>query len=486
MKVAHRIRTGLGLGLPLVSPLVLLMASTPALAKPITPEQALAQAADRSPELRAALYDLKAAGLAIDAADRARDAHLVGSVHATQASTTNVDASLAVKTETSIGTQISVGVDASFDGVPTSSATVGIDIRQPLLQGGGEDAVLASLNQAKYDKTAAEADRDRTASQLASAVLEAYWEVWFAERALAVEQQALKVTEQQVEDMTKKVEVLKTSPAIDALKLKSEAASQRGQVSSAEADLETAQIGLARLLGTSLANASEVTTAADPSAAPAVASLDALTAAATAESYELRAQRASLEATKVSVRAAQDAAQPRLDFVGSVSVGALWNDTTDGFAFDFGRPGVIAMVGLEGDLPFGRSDSDARYDAARARLSSAELRYQSATEDLAEQVARARRALVQSETNLKTATETAAIAQQLAETESQKLKLGTSVVTDLVIAQQSARQAELQRLRAEVDIEQKRLALDQLTGALLPRVASVSPSFTTTSVPQEQ
>ncbi|MFO0747542.1 MAG: TolC family protein [Myxococcota bacterium] len=477
MKVTHRIR--------FLLPLLALGASTPALAESLTPEEALAKAAARSPELRAALYDLKAAGFAIDAADRARDAVLSGSVHATHGQTDSVDASLGVKTTSRIGTVIDVGADASFDGVPTSSATFGIDVRQPLLQGGGEDAVLAQLNQARLEKSASEADRDRAASQLAASVLDAYWEVWFAAKALAVEKDALALTEQQVADLTKKVEVLKTSPAIDLLKLSSEAASQRGQVAQAEADLEAAQISLARLVGSPLGAATELATVADPSAPPAIDPLDTLTAMATAESYELRAQRLSIEAEKVGVRAAVDQAQPRLDLVGSLKAGALWDDNFSGFSLSGGRPGIIAMVGLEGELPFGRSRDDANLDGARARLASAEARYQSSLDDVAESVARARRQLIQAETALRIASETSAIAQKLADTEAKKLALGTSVLTDLVIAQQSARQAELQRLRAAADIETKRIALEALTGGLLPRVAALAPALTNTTVPSE-
>jgi len=484
MKVVHHLRW--------LVPLASLGVSGFAWAEPFTPDEALARAAARSPELSAALYDIKSATASVDAEDRVRDPVLSGSLHATQSDRTSLDGSLGVRTTTDIGTEINIGVNSSFDTArdattlnpdpsTSSSATVGVDIRQPLLRGGGTDAVLAALRQAKLSRSSAQVDRDKAASTLAADVLSAYWEVWFSAKALDVERASLTVTEQQVSDMRKRVDILKTAPATDALRLESELASQRGAVSRAEADLETQQITLARLLGISYAEASAIVASGDPEANATVPTLADLIPLAEAESYQLRTQRMAIESQKIGVHSAEDAAQPRLDFVASVSAGALWDDQFSGFDFQGGRPGIIAMIGLEGELPFGKSDEDARLDGAKARLGAAQARYQAASEELGAQVARTRRSLVEAEDAAQIATETARISRELADKEASKLKLGTSVVTDLVLAQQQARSADLQALRARANVETTRIALDELTGSLLARVASVHPNFTATA-----
>jgi len=453
-----------------LTPMALVATPTLALAEPLTPEQALDKAVARSPDLAAARHDIDAARAAIDAEDMARDPRLTAGVHATHAGRDTLDASVGVSATTDIGTVIGVGVDASFDSGPARSTTIGVDVRQPLLRGAGTDGVLAALRQARLSRSEAEIDRDRVASQVVGDVLGAYWEVWFSARALEVEQAALVLTEQQLAEVETKVRVLKTVPAIEALRLEAERARQVAAVSQAEADLESAQLTLARLLGVSLAKAGELVAAAAPAGSTTVEPLAALTALAEAESYELRITRLGLEASKIGIVAAEDAAQPRLDLVGSLSAGALWDDQFDGFEWSGGRPGIIAMIGLEGELPFGRGDEDARLDAARARLRAAEARYQAQREALEVQVARTRRALLQAIAAEQLAAKQAEVAKELAAKEAEKLRLGTVVLTDLVIAQQSARTAELQHLRARVAIETTRLDLDALTGSLLARL----------------
>jgi len=456
-----------------LTPAALLATSAaPAAAESFTPEQALARAAARSPELRATLHDLDAAKAALDAEAMARDPRLTAGVHATHGARDTIDASIGVRTTTDLGTVIDVGVDSAFDSSPSQSATVGVDVRQPLLRGAGKDSVLAALRQAKLARTQSEIDRDRAASQVAASVLDAYWEVWFSARALEVERAALALTDRQLDEVRKKVDILKTLPAIEALRLESQRASQVAQLSQAESALEQAQITLARLLGVSFAEAGELVAASAPVAATEVDALAALVALAEAESYELRIQRLELQSIDIGLRDVENAARPKLGLVGSLSAGLLWDDQFDGFEWRGGRPGIIAMIGLEGELPFGRGSEDARLDGARARKRAAEARFEAQREELGAQVARTRRALLQAITSAGLAETNAKIARALADKESEKLRLGTSVLTDLVIAQQSARDAELQLLRAKVQVETTRNALDELTGTLLARVAT--------------
>ncbi|MCC6625444.1 MAG: TolC family protein [Deltaproteobacteria bacterium] len=450
---------------------VLAAAATPAAAEPLTPDQALARAATRSPELRATLHDLEAAKASMDGEAMARDPRLTAGVHATHSTRDSIDASVGVRTTTDLGTVIDVGVDAAFDSGPSQSATVGIDVRQPLLRGAGQDSVLAALRQARIARTQSEIERDRIATQVAAAVLEAYWEVWFAAQALDVERAQLALTERQLDEVRKKVDVLKTLPAIEALRLESQRASQVSALSQAEASLEQAQIGLARLLGVSYAEAGAIVAAAAPTTAADVEPLAALIGLAEAESYELRIRRLDLEANRIGLADAQSASRPKLDLVGALSAGLLWDDQFDGFEWRGGRPGIIAMIGLEGELPFGRGSEDARLDGARARQRAAEARYEAQREELGAQVARTRRALVQAIQAATLSETNARVARELAEREADKLRLGTAVLTDLVIAQQSARDAELQLLRARVAVETTRNTLDELTGTLLARLA---------------
>ncbi|HRE91736.1 MAG TPA: TolC family protein, partial [Myxococcota bacterium] len=108
---------------------------------------------------------------------------------------------------------------------------------------------------------------------------------------------------------------------------------------------------------------------------------------------------------------------------------------------------------------------------AAANLRGTTARKQAREETLELEVARLHRSLQAARDAVTTAAETAAIAKRLAEREEARIKLGTAVILDLITAQQSQRESELAKLRAEAQAERLALQLDHLTGTLLPRVA---------------
>lgn len=474
------------------------------LAAELTPDEALARAIKRSPDLRAALAELEAARLGVVSADRAREWVLRASLQGqyaesftdtgeggTLTSNQTVSGDVSVTKTTDIGTVITVGAGASSrwqrvnrDVGTTEQVVIGpsvtpdlsLDVNQPLLRGGGTDTVLAPLRQARLQEQIARLQRDQDASQIARDALTAYWNLWVSERSLAVERASMEVTTRQLDDMKKKL-ALGTVPETDVLRLASQEASSRQNLVLAEAEVAQRQFELARLVGVSLIDAKTLTANGTPSALGATGTLEELVAVAQSSSYDLLQLELSVDQSKERVRVAADKAQPKLDLFGSLGVSGLWSpDANDDLTFAGDRPAFVALVGLDFELPLGDSSADADYAAARADQRAAELRYQARAEVIAADTATLYRQLETSQQAAKTAAETASIAARLADKEDKRLGLGTALVSEVISAQQALREAELTRLRAEADVALAALSLDHATGQLLTRLALTLPT----------
>src|SRR5690606_24929969 len=162
------------------------------------------------------------------------------------------------------GTQIEIGTNlgAAWRSVnltpgTTDSVTIGpnysaqatLDVRQPLLRGAGDDATLAPTRQALAARTASRHSRDATLSQLVLETLRAYWELWYAQEAVRVQREALRVAERQLEEQRLRVERLGTAAPVDLLQLSSQRAAIEEALAIAETNRRARAIELGRLIG---------------------------------------------------------------------------------------------------------------------------------------------------------------------------------------------------------------------------------------------
>lgn len=473
------------------------LSSRPASAEGLTAEEALARAAAQNLTLKAAILDARAAESGVEAEDGARDPVFTASVtgsytestggatgSAALPSTKALATKAALRYTTDIGTQLEIGSSAdaswatnqaaSLRNEPTYSALAYVSARQPLLRGAGADAQLAARDQAVAAATAAELTEQATASDTARAVLAAYWELWYAEQALGVQESALATATKQLSDARVRQSELGTASKADVLQFESNVASIKDSLAQAETQRAARALELGRLLGMEPATAYALEAHDDLPTSGRVASASTLAARAEEASPELAALRANLDATRIRVAAAEDTDQPRLDLVLTGSAGMLWADRDDvGIGLAGGRPAFSVIGGIELELPVGGG----RYagDAARARtqLSAAETRYQERELAIATQVGNLQQTARAAESQVALAAESARIAAELAEAERQRLVLGTTTSAEVVRAEQTSREAELRSLRTRVDAIKTNDELLHVTGSLLPRYRAV-------------
>ncbi|HTV25343.1 MAG TPA: TolC family protein, partial [Polyangiaceae bacterium] len=477
-------------------------------AETLSAEQAVSRAAQNNPSLRAALLDARSAQYAAAAERGARDPNLVASVQAEHSESitrpglsglatadaasrsvaNSVTANAAVTYTTDIGTDLELGTRTgtnwnsttwsgtgtlpnNLDIGPQYTAQAYLTARQPLLRGAGSDAQLAQLHQAEAGARGAESRRVDTASQTALDVLSAYWELWYADRAVQVQEQALTVAQRLVSDAKVRATTLGTGSAVDVLQFTTQAASIADALSQARADRSGRAYELGRILGMSTGDSASLDAAGDPPEWGPVPAIDQLTSAVTNDSPALAALRAQIESAQVRVRSARNADKPRLDVFATGNVGTLWDDGSN-FSLTGGRPTFGVLGGIELELPLGSGRYGADAAAAQADLEAAQARYQAEVDAAKARVSSLAVNAGAAAEQVELTTQTATAASQLAEAERQRLQLGTTTSRDVVSAEQTSREAELRRLRAVVSEASSRFELEHTAGKLLDRFAA--------------
>jgi outer membrane protein len=501
-------RRAIGRAAPLVSLLVAGFAGV-ARAETLSAEDAVSRAANNNPSLRAALLDARSAQYAVAAERGARDPNLVASVQAEHSESitrpglsgvatgadaasrsigNSISANAAVTYTTDIGTDLELGTrtgtnwnSTSWSGTgvlpndlsigPQYTAQAYLTVRQPLLRGAGADAQLAPLRQAEAGARGAESRRVQSASQTALDVLSAYWELWYADRALSVQEQALAVAQRLVNDAQVRATTLGTGSAVDVLQFTTQAASIADALSQARADRSGRAIELGRILGVPPQQATALDAGGDPPEWGPIPTVDQLTAAVANDSPALAALRANIESAQVRVRSARNADKPRVDLFATGNVGTLWDDGSN-FSLTGGRPTFGVLGGIELELPLGSGRFSADAAGAQVDLEAAQARYQAEVDAARARVSSLAVNVGAAAEQVDLTTQTATAASQLAEAERQRLLLGTTTSRDVVSAEQTSREAELRRLRAVVSEASARFELEHTAGTLLGRFAA--------------
>lgn len=375
----------------------------------------------------------------------------------------SLDGGFGSRTASNFGSPTPVNIGFSYD------ATAALSLRQPLLRGAGEDAVLGAYLEAESGASSAEASAEAALSQLLSDALSAHWELWYATRALDVQQSALELGTRQVTEADLRANALGTIAPTEVLRLSVELASIRRAFASAESALATQAIAVGRLLGLGPEDASPLRALPETPAMDEPLDLASLLAGATDRSATLRALEADVETARIVLSRARDAAEVRLDLTGEVGAGVLFNDTTlAAGTLPNDRPAISAMIGLELEAPMGPSAASAERERAEAQVEGTEARLEAGRAELAAQVATLHTELLRALRDVTLAQEAADASHALAEAERARFELGLNEAYDIVQAQQSEREALLSHLRAVADFATARIELEHRTGALLP------------------
>jgi outer membrane protein TolC len=181
--------------------------------------------------------------------------------------------------------------------------------------------------------------------------------------------------------------------------------------------------------------------------------LDALLALAAARP-EPHAARAQIAGDHARVAAADRAFYPDVEVMASYD--SMWD-----------IPEHRWMIGLGVALPVQRGPREATADAARARLAQAQAQLARVESDVAVEVFRARRDVVESEQRIAHLdAELVPAARAEVDAALRGLAAGRTDVIAVITAERGARELELEAYRARTELSKRLAALDKATGRL--------------------
>jgi outer membrane protein TolC len=382
-----------------------------------------------------------------------------------------------VSKETAVGTQAAVRVEGSDDIASPDSAyglAATLSVTQPLLRGAGREVGEASLRQARSAEDAAQLAARRTASALARDALVAYWELWYAGRALEIDGRARDIAKLALDETRAKIAV-GAAAEIDALQFETRLASLEETVVAAAAEVRRLSVQLAALTGLAREG---VRVLPDPSEAPPIAATepapDAALRAALRDAPEIREGAATVQAAEERARTAGEQMRQRLDLVTWIGAQTLGIGQVAPAFEQLGQGSAYAgYVGLVYELPLSDTRKEAQRAAARLDVEIARQRLTATGDRVRADVAVAVEQCASSRQRLALAEQTLAVARRLAEAERQRYALGSSIFIQVRDAEEAERAAELRTVRARIDLVAAQAALDHLTGALLARLILV-------------
>jgi outer membrane protein len=379
-----------------------------------------------------------------------------------------------VSKSAAVGTQASVRVEGTDDIASPDDAyglAATLSVTQPLLRGAGREVGEASLRQAHDAETAAILAARRSASALARDALVAYWELWYAERALMIDARARDVAKLALDETRSRIEQ-GAAAEIDALQFETQLASLEETVVVAAADVRRLSVQLAALpwlareAARLLPDTEEIppVTASEPSP-------DEALRAALSDAPEIRESAAAVTAAEDRARTAGEAMRQRLDLTGWIGAQTLGIGQVSPAFEQLGQGAAYAgYVGLVYELPLSDTRKEAQRASARLDVEIARQRLAATGDQIRSDVAVAVEKCASGRSRLALAEQTLAVARKLAEAERERYALGSSIFIQVRDAEEAEREAELRTVRARIDLAEAQIELDHLTGALLARL----------------
>lgn len=348
-----------------------------------------------------------------------------------------------------------------------------LSLRQPLIRGRGRDVGEADLLAARARRSSNEHARDRVASQLVRDALTAYWELWYADAAVRIEEESRAVAQKQRDDAQARVETGGLAPS-EVLAFETQVATREESVLTSRLSRKQRELELLTQLGL-VEKAPKLELGAEVPVAGAADRERALTRALE-DSAELKERQAALELARLQSKTAADPQRTRLDLDSYLQAQGLGNDDLGASASQFAQlKAVSAFVGLTYEAPL--NDHSQRAAAAKARLSVevAEQNLRQTRERIVSELDLTLERRASAETRIELSTRTLEVARKQLEAEQARFATGTSTPVQVLEAENQVRNAQMRVARAQADLAEAMLALQHLTGELLDRYAAVSP-----------
>lgn len=371
------------------------------------------------------------------------------------------------------------GTATSRSGSPSTSGSDDTDYTfstrlsasQPLLRGAGTRVGEAGLRAARIELAAAKEARERITSEVVRDTMLAYWELWYAGRATAIERAARDLSAAERED-AKQRQGSGAMAQVDVLSYETRLASLEEGIASAELSELSKTLDLAQVMGVEAPSSAWRAVSSPPEdvATPDVGQVEAKLASRSPELQELEAK-VTLAAERAAI--AGDAYRPRLDLEGYLEVRGSATGSASTALGQLGSASALGgYVGVFFEAPLTGRRESAEVEVARLALRSAENQLAAAKRQLNITASRLVAQLAAAKARRTAAALTASVAAKQLEAERARFALGSSTPLQVQAAEDALRQAQLRVERARVDQAQSILALEHADGDLAARYVS--------------
>lgn len=336
-----------------------------------------------------------------------------------------------------------------FSGTDITSyqSQIGVRLNLALLRGAGVDVNSAQIRQAEQELKATENDLLHTISAIVRDVTQAYWGYLATTKTLAIQQNAVQRSEQQLSDTQLLVE-RDERPAADLEQIKALLASRKADLASVEQAQQRAKQDLGVLLGIPFMEFSVLTEPADDFPSDDLARITVepeLIDQAKNMRWDLQALNDRIEGSKILSDAAQNGMLPRLDlslFAGYRGLDITGNENAAVTAFGNRVAGPDVSVGLTYEWNFYRNQAQGTIQSADALYRQGLFQRDLLMRSISSEVSLAWNALIRAKSQLSYSKEAMERLRVALSNEKKKLSRGMSTVLDTIVLENQLIDAE--------------------------------------------
>ena len=372
------------------------------------------------------------------------------------------------------GTELSV--DASVTGSESSiyssqyTGNIALTATQPLLQGFGFGANLASLRKARVDLEISRSELKGMAERLVSDTEKAYWDLYLAAEETRIQEESLRLAERQLSESLERVAVGKL-PELELAAVRAEVARRQGNLIDAQSRYEQARLDFLFLLNPT--DEAPWSTVPIPIDEPSV-DADSLDDISVHEKLALE-QRPDLEQARLAYRKGKldvtytaNGLLPRLDFF--ITLGRTsYAKTFDEALPDPDSPFYRVDAGISFDLGVPLRQERARYARARRTREQLELALQNMERMVQRDIRSAYVEVLRTRQQIEATQVTRDLQEKNLEAELEKFRVGKSTNLLVLQVQRDFTASQLDGIQATVNYLNALVNLYVMEGTLLER-----------------
>ncbi len=314
---------------------------------------------------------------------------------------------------------------------PGYQPTASVQMTRPLLRGAG-DVALADLRRAQNGVEAACAGFDSRVETLLLRVVEAYWELVFADVLIDAREQSLNVATELLDDAKSRMDAEVGTP-LDVAEARAGVERRRSEVLEARSARGTVEdrllalmlpFGTERMSGTRLHPTDGLS--ALPASRPNLSQTEQYVRMAWQGRPELRGTRADIASRGVDVYQAYDAIRPQLDLLGSLGATGLDSAPFRSVEDVITGRAISASIGIQFSMFVGQRAARSNWRAAAWARRQAQLRHRELQNQIVVEVRAALREFDTASAQLAAGEAEVQAAEEGAQGEREKLEQGKS------------------------------------------------------------